>query len=61
MSTLDTMVQEFPRPKADRRRGRFSHADTGCNLAYTKFKDAGYEVYAVNPRIASLRRPLTQT
>ena len=25
--------------------------DTGCNLAYRRFKDNGYQVYAVNPRI----------
>ena len=27
--------------------------DTGCNLNYKKFKEAGYQVYAVNPRINS--------
>ena len=27
--------------------------ETGCNLAYTKFKENGYQVFAVNPRIST--------
>ena len=27
--------------------------ETGCNLAYNKFKENGYQVFAVNPRIST--------
>jgi uncharacterized protein len=27
--------------------------ETGCNLNYRKFKESGYRVYAVNPRIST--------
>jgi predicted CoA-binding protein len=27
--------------------------DTGCNLAYRKLKESGYQVYAVNPRMTT--------
>lgn len=55
MSTLDTMVQDFLAQKRIAVVGVSDKRDTGCNLAYTKFKDAGYEVFAVNPRIASFQ------
>lgn len=55
MSTLDTMVQDFLAQKRIAIVGVSDKRDTGCNLAYTKFKDAGYEVFAVNPRIASFQ------
>lgn len=29
--------------------------ETGCNLAYMRFKTAGYQVYAVNPRISTFQ------
>lgn len=31
--------------------GVSDHRETGCNLNYRKFKENGYQVYAVNPRI----------
>ena len=55
MSKLDTMVQDFLAQKRIAVVGVSDKRDTGCNLAYTKFKDAGYEVFAVNPRIASFQ------
>ena len=55
MSTLDTMVQDFLAQKRIAIVGVSDKRDTGCNLAYTKFKDAGYQVFAVNPRIASFQ------
>jgi predicted CoA-binding protein len=29
--------------------------DTGCNAAYKRFKDGGYQVYAINPRIGQFQ------
>ena len=29
--------------------------ETGCNAGYKRFKEAGYTVYAVNPRITTFR------
>lgn len=55
MSKLDTMVQDFLSQKRIAVVGVSDKRETGCNLAYTKFKDAGYEVFAVNPRIASFQ------
>jgi uncharacterized protein len=54
MSKLDTMVQDFLAQKRIAVVGVSDKRDTGCNLAYQKFKDAGYQVFAVNPRIASI-------
>ncbi len=55
MPKLDTMVQDFLAQKRIAVVGVSDKRDTGCNLAYTKFKDAGYQVFAVNPRIASFQ------
>jgi uncharacterized protein len=51
MSKLDSLVQDFLAQKKIAVVGVSDKRDTGCNLAYTKFKDSGYQVYAVNPRI----------
>lgn len=53
MSKLDTMVQGFLAQKKIAVVGVSDKRETGCNLNYKKFKDAGYQVYAVNPRMAS--------
>lgn len=55
MSTLDTMVQNFLAQKRIAVVGVSDKRETGCNLAYQKFKDAGYQVFAINPRIASFQ------
>ena len=53
MAKLDTMVQDFLAQKRIAVVGVSDKRDTGCNLVYTKFKENGYQVFAVNPRIAS--------
>lgn len=53
MSTIDTLVQEFLAQKEIAVVGVSDKRETGCNLAYRKFKEAGYHVYAVNPRLTS--------
>ena len=51
MAKIDSLVQEFLAQKIIAVVGVSDKRETGCNLAYKKFKEAGYEVYAVNPRI----------
>ena len=53
MSKLDSMVQDFLAQKRIAVVGVSDKRETGCNLAYTKFKESGYQVFAINPRIAS--------
>ena len=55
MAKIDEMVQEFLAQKKIAVVGVSDKRDTGCNLVYTKFKDAGYQVYAVNPHIAQYK------
>ena len=52
MKNIDDLVKDFLAQKSiavvcvsDRR-------ETGCNMAYKRFKDAGYDVFPVNPRLA---------
>lgn len=51
MSKLDTLVQDFLAQKKIAVVGVSDKRDTGCNLAFKKLKENGYQVYAVNPRI----------
>lgn len=53
MSKLDTLVQDFLAQKKIAVVGVSDKRETGCNLGYRKFKEAGYTVYAVNPRLTS--------
>jgi len=53
MAKIDTMVQGFLAQKKIAVVGVSDKRETGCNLAYTKFKENGYQVYAVNPRITT--------
>ncbi len=53
MNKLDSLVQGFLAQKKIAVVGVSDKRDTGCNLAYKNFKDTGYKVYAVNPRISS--------
>ena len=53
MSNLDYLVQDFLAQKKIAVVGVSDQRDTGCNLAYKKFKENGYQVYAVNPRIST--------
>jgi uncharacterized protein len=53
MKKLDNLVQDFLAQQKIAVVGVSDKRDTGCNLAYKKFKENGYQVYAVNPRIAT--------
>lgn len=53
MAKIDNMVRDFLAQKKIAVVGVSDKRETGCNMAYKKFKDAGYQVYAVNPRIAT--------
>jgi uncharacterized protein len=52
MATLDSMVQEFLKQKTIAVVGVSDRRETGCNAGYHRFKDAGYTVHAVNPRLS---------
>jgi predicted CoA-binding protein len=51
MNKLDNLVQNFLAQKKIAIVGVSDKRDTGCNMTYKKFKDDGYQVFAVNPRI----------
>ena len=53
MSNLEDLVQDFLAQKKIAVVGVSDQRDTGCNLAYKKLKESGYQVYAVNPRITT--------
>lgn len=53
MSKIDTLVQDFLAQKRIAIVGVSDKRETGCNLAYRKFKEAGYAVSAVNPRLTT--------
>jgi uncharacterized protein len=52
MAAIDGLVQDFLAQRRIAVVGVSDRRDTGCNLNYRKLKAAGYQVYAVNPRIA---------
>jgi uncharacterized protein len=52
MAKIDTLVQDFLAQKKIAVVGVSDKRETGCNLGYRKFKEAGYTVSAVNPRLA---------
>ncbi len=51
MAKIDTLVQDFLAQKKIAVVGVSDKRETGCNLAYRKFKESGYAVSAVNPRL----------
>ena len=53
MQKLDNLVQDFLAQKKIAVVGVSDKRDTGCNLAFQKLRENGYQVYAVNPRISS--------
>lgn len=55
MTKIDSLVQDFLAQKSIAVVGVSDRRETGCNLAYEKFKTSGYRVYAVNPRIVSFQ------
>ena len=52
MAKIDNMVKDFLALKKIAVVGVSDKRETGCNMAYTKFKENGYKVYAVNPRMS---------
>ena len=48
---IETLVDAFLAQKSIAIVGVSNTRETGCNLNYKKFKESGYRVYAVNPRI----------
>jgi predicted CoA-binding protein len=55
MSKIDSLVQDFLAQKNIAVVGVSDKRETGCNLAYRKFKEAGYTVSAVNPRLTTFQ------
>lgn len=53
MPAIESLVQEFLSQKKIAVVGVSDKRDTGCNLAYKNFKQNGYRVFAVNPRLAA--------
>ena len=53
MAKIDNLVQGFLAQKKIAVVGVSDKRETGCNLGYRKFKEAGYSVSAVNPRLGS--------
>jgi predicted CoA-binding protein len=53
MAKIDTLVQDFLAQKKIAVVGVSDQRETGCNLGYRKFKEAGYNVSAVNPRLTT--------
>jgi len=53
MSGVDFLVKDFLAQKKIAVVGVSNQRDTGCNSNYLKFKNAGYQVYAVNPHIST--------
>jgi len=51
MSKIDSLVEDFLAQKKIAVVGVSDKRETGSNLAYRKFKEAGYAVSAVNPRL----------
>jgi predicted CoA-binding protein len=52
MAKIDDMVTNFLAQKKIAVVGVSDKRETGCNLAYNKFKENGYQVFPVNPRIS---------
>lgn len=53
MAKIGNLVQDFLAQKKIAVVGVSDKRETGCNLNYKKFKETGYQVYAVNPRIST--------
>lgn len=53
MTTIDRLVQDFLAQKVIAVVGVSNQRETGANKNYKTFKQHGYRVYAVNPRITS--------
>jgi uncharacterized protein len=51
VAKIDELVKDFLAQKKIAVVGVSDKRETGCNMSYKKFKEAGYQVYGVNPRI----------
>jgi len=52
MAKIDPFVKDFLAQRTIAVVGVSDRRETGCNAAYRRFKDAGYAVTPVNPRIS---------
>src|SRR5512141_1285385 len=55
MAKIDEMVSAFLAQKSVAVVGVTSRRETGCNANYDRFKQAGYRVYAVSPRMTEFK------
>ena len=53
MAKIDELVKDFLAQKKIAVVGVSDKRETGCNMSYKKFKEAGYQVFAINPRIST--------
>jgi uncharacterized protein len=53
MAKIDELVKDFLAQKKIAVVGVSDKRETGCNMSYKKFKESGYQVFAVNPRITT--------
>lgn len=53
MAKIDELVEDFLSQKKIAVVGVSDKRETGCNAGYRRFKEAGYTVFAINPRITS--------
>jgi predicted CoA-binding protein len=53
MKKIELMVNDFLAQKKIAVIGVSNQRETGCNSNYRKFKQSGYQVYAVNPHITT--------
>jgi uncharacterized protein len=51
MAKIDEMVKDFLAQKKIAVVGVSDKRETGCNMSYKRFKEGGYQVFAINPRI----------
>jgi hypothetical protein len=51
MAEIDHLVENFLAQKSIAVVGVSDQRETGCNMAYKRFKEAGYTVWPVNPRL----------
>ena len=53
MAKIDELVKDFLAQKKVAVVGVSDKRETGCNMSYKKFKEAGYQVFAINPRLTT--------
>jgi predicted CoA-binding protein len=53
MTKIDPLVKAFLVQKKIAVVGVSTKRETGCNMSYKKFKQTGYQVFAINPHLTS--------